>query len=309
MSAGDSHQTSERENLTPRQMPLERYFTILEKVAAHPGVSATEVAELCRFPFPTAHRLIQGLRKAGLLTGGEKRKGYALGTRLLRLLQAGSDESWIQITAQKTLDELAERLGETCYMAKLVDGRVISVAWAAPASGLRGYVMPGLSQPLHAAACAKAILAYHPWEHVRSMLPEPLPKLCISTKTRYEDVLAEMKTVKTRGFATCINENELGVTAIACPVFLAGIGVMYSVGVMALGDHLLRRRIQEVAGVLRSTATELAASVGTARTPENPIPKAAEPRSAPLRHRTEGSGSSSRMKRSPISDFGRRRQS
>jgi len=248
-----------------RQTPLERYFAILETVAAHPGVGAPELADLCALPFPTVHRLIQALRKAGLLTEGERRKGYELGTRLLRLLQTGSDDSWIRITVQKKLDEIAERLGETCYAAKLVDGEVVSVAWAAPASGLRGHVVPGVSQPLHAAACAKAILAYQSSAYVRSLLPEKLPKLCVNTKTRRDDVLAELKAVRGRGFATCVNENEMGITAVACPILLVGVGVIYSIGVMALGGHLSEERIRDAVEVLTVAAKELAASTGPLR--------------------------------------------
>jgi DNA-binding IclR family transcriptional regulator len=261
LQRGETSDAFTSDQLSQRQTPLERYFTVLEKVAAHPGINTGEIAELCSLPLPTAHRLIQSLGKVGLLAGREKRKGYELGPRLLRLLQTGSDESWIQITAQKKLDEVADRLDETCYIAKLVDGQVISVAWAAPAGGVRGYVMPGLTQPLHAAACAKAILAHQPLEYVRSLLPKSLPKLCANTKTRREDVLAEIETIRDRGFATCINENEYGVTALACPIFLAGIGVIYSVGVMGLGDHLSENRIREVAEVLKATAAELSASV------------------------------------------------
>jgi DNA-binding IclR family transcriptional regulator len=258
MRGSNSGQTS---HSAARQVPLERYFTILEKVAAHPGLSAGDLAELCALPFPTVHRLIGGLRKAGLLTGGERRKGYELGTRLLRLVQSGSDDSWIRITAQRKLDELAEKLGETCYMAKLIDDRVVSVAWATPTDGLRGHVIPGLSQPLHAAACAKAILAHQPEAFVRSLLRDPLPKLCTNTKTDVEEILAVMNSVRDQGFATCVNENELGVAAIACPISVAGVGVIYSIGVMALCDRLPDKRFPHLASVLDAAAAELAVGV------------------------------------------------
>ncbi|MBN8995053.1 MAG: IclR family transcriptional regulator [Rhizobiales bacterium] len=244
-----------------RQNPLDRYFSILEIVAAHPGLNATEVAELSGLPFPTAHRLLQGLRKAGLLNGGDRRTGHELGTRLLRLLQTGSDDSWIHITAQKKLDEVASDLSETCYLAKLVHNRVISVAWAAPANGLRGHVVPGLSQPLHAAACSKAILAHQSESFVRSILPNPLPKLAANTKTRLADVLAELELVRRQGFATCISENEPGITAIACPVEIHGTGVLYSIGVMILGDQLPEARLHVPTEVLKQAAAFLATSV------------------------------------------------
>jgi DNA-binding IclR family transcriptional regulator len=97
------------------------------------------------------------------------------------------------------------------------------------------------------------------------LLSDPLPKLCVNTKIQREDVLAELKVVKRRGFATCVNENELGITAIACPIPLAGIGVIYSVGVMALSDHLPEERVLDAVAILKTTAAELAAGTGLQR--------------------------------------------
>jgi DNA-binding IclR family transcriptional regulator len=249
----------------PASSPLERYVSLLERIAAHPDVGTPELAKLSGLPFPTTHRLLHGLRKAGLVIGGEKRAGFKLAPRLLRLLQTGSDDSWIRITAQKILDEVAERLGETSYLAKLVDDRVVSVAWAAPADGLRGHVVPGLSQPLHAAACAKAILAHQPTERVRLLLAGPLPKLCVNTKTSRGEVMVELEAVAAQGYATCINENEMGVTAIACPIRLADIGVIYSIGVMSLGTRFPERQVLEAAEILKLAAELLATSVGASR--------------------------------------------
>ena len=63
-------------------------------------------------------------------------------------------------SSEALLAGTAARLDETCYLTKLIGGRVISVAWATTSDGLKAYVVPGLSQPLHAAASAKAILAF-----------------------------------------------------------------------------------------------------------------------------------------------------
>jgi DNA-binding IclR family transcriptional regulator len=242
------------------QSPLDRYFSILEIVASHPGASVPEIAELSGLPFPTAHRLLKGLRAEGLLVG-DKRKAHELGPRLLRLLQAGTDEPWIRITGQKILDQVAQSVAITSYLAKLRHDQVVSVAWATPAGGLKGYVIPGLAQPLHAAACAKAILAEHDEPFVRSLIKDPLQKLAPNTLTRYEDLLAELKTTKTQGYATCINENEPGITAIACPILLPRTGVMYSIGVMALSDQVRQKQFAEIASILQQAAAELATTV------------------------------------------------
>ena len=104
--------------------------------------------------------MVNALVGSGLLVSTSKgRKGYELGPRLLRLVHTGSEDAWVKIVGQKFLDDLAARLGETCYLTKLIGAQVISVAWATPPDGLKAYVV-GLSQPLHAAASAKAILAF-----------------------------------------------------------------------------------------------------------------------------------------------------
>jgi DNA-binding IclR family transcriptional regulator len=247
-----------------KQSPLARYFSILEIVAAHPGSSVQEIADLAGVPFPTAHRLIQGLRSEGLLVG-DKRKPIELGPRLLRLVQGGSDQAWIRIAGQKMLDRVSAAVMETSYLAKLQLDQVVSAAWAAPANGLKGYVIPGLTQPLHAAASSKAILAQHDEAFVRKIVMEPLPKLAANTLTSVEDLLAELETVRKRGYATCVSENEPGVTAIACPLLLPRIGGMYSIGVMALSQQIPPQRFDDIANVLRNAAAELASMVPDAQ--------------------------------------------
>lgn len=250
-----------------KENPLERYFSILEAVAAHPAASVAEIADVCALPLPTAHRLILSLKSSGLLAAGDKRRGIELGSRLLRLLQSGSEDAWIKIIVQKALDGIAEEISETSYFAKLQNDEVISIAWATPPTGLKGHVIPGLSQPLHAAACAKAILAHQNPERVRQMLSGPLPKLSINTKTSLKDVLAEHEDVRESGFATCVNENETGVVAVACPVVTPGIGTIYSIGVMSLSDRWTPERTSTAVKLLQEAAAEVSRSIIREGTP------------------------------------------
>jgi DNA-binding IclR family transcriptional regulator len=84
-----------------------------------------------------------------------------------------------------------------------------------------------------------------------------LPKLCTETKTSVEDVLEEMAEVRRRGFATCVNENESGIAAIACPIYLAGGEVIHSIGVTGVAERFPGTRIEEHAKDLRETAADL----------------------------------------------------
>jgi DNA-binding IclR family transcriptional regulator len=239
--------------------PLERYFGVLESIAASVnGRSVSEIAETCDLPIGTAHRLLQNLQHAELVTSvGSKRKDYRLGNRLLRLLHAGSDTAWLTISAQPILDRLANEIADTCYLARLVGHQVVSVAWAAPMDGLRGYVVPGHMLAPHVAASAKAILAFQPQALVDKAVSAPLPKLTAKTKTKRKDIDKDFRSVRENGFATCWNEMEIGLGAIAVPIHLPDIGVIYSVGTAGLIDRLTRRPVIETVALLRAAVEPL----------------------------------------------------
>jgi len=256
--------------------PLERYLAVLEAVgAASSGLSLSEVADRCALPVGTAHRLLQNLHRTGLVaSAGAKRKDYRLGERLLRLLHAGSDNAWLQISVQPVLDGLANEYAETCFLTRLVGHQVISLAWAVPTKGLQGYVFPGHVMPPHAAASAKAILAFQSPEIVERALAGELSKLTPKTKVKRRDIQREYASVRTAGYATCWNEMEIGIGALAIPIPLPNVGIMYSLGISGLIDRLTRRPVPEVIERLGSAA-EVLARVLRDRTSMLPISKAA----------------------------------
>lgn len=240
---------------TPETVPpLERYIRILESIAvSSDGSNVSEIAQSCDLPIGTAHRLMQNLQQSGLIVaGGGKRKDYQLGQRLLRLLHAGSDSVRLAIAVQPILDNLANRLSHTCFLTRLVGHKVISVAWAAPGDGLHGYVVPGHTLAPHVAASAKAILAFQPRDIVDRALSGPLPKLSESSKTDRVEIEQEYEQVRQRDYATCWNEMENGLGAIAVPVPLPMVGVVYSIGTAGLVDRLVQKPEQEIVDTLRS---------------------------------------------------------
>jgi DNA-binding IclR family transcriptional regulator len=240
-------------------LPLERYFRILETIAvSKAGLGVSDIAERCDLPLATAHRLLQNLQGTDLIgSAGGKRKDYQLGQRLLRLLHAGSDSAWLAISVQPILDRLVGEFGDTCYLARLTGHEVISVAWAVPNDGLRANVIPGHTLAPHVAASAKAILAFQSQELIDRALKGPLPKLTPETKISRKEIDADYEAVRENGFATCWNEMELGLGAIAVPIPLADVGIVYSLGTAGLIDRLTRRPIARSLKVLRSAIEPL----------------------------------------------------
>ena len=246
--------------------PLERYFSVLEAVAtASSDIRLSDIAEICRLPPSTIHRILGALIKSGAVRPkgdkNQKSGGFVLGERLLRLVLSGSDAGKLRVAAQPLLDDLARRLGETCYLVKLCGLDILSIAWAAPANGLQSYVVPGDALPAHAAATAKATLAFQKEDVVSKILTEPFAQFTPVTKTDPVQIYEELSQVRNSGYAICWNEIEMGLVAVACPVMINGLGGIYSVGVTGLIQRMQAKFPAGYIPPLKETAERLSSVI------------------------------------------------
>jgi len=242
-----------------KQTPLERYLIILETIAAsNGGLVAADIADHSGLPVATTHRLLQTMRRAGLVNNEAGRsKSFRIGERLLRLVHSGQDTAWLKIAVQPILLSAAEELAETCFLTRLVGSKIVSLAWAIPGHGQTGYVVPGSVMPPHAAASAKAVLAFQPADLQNAALASPLPQLTQETKTDTAEIKREYASVRRRGYATCWNEIEIGLGAVAVPIAVPDLGTIYSLAVSGLTERIARRPIESTVGLLREHASAL----------------------------------------------------
>lgn len=218
-----------------RSRPLDRYICVLELLTAFPeGLPLVEVADALSLHKATTHRLLKALAESGLVAGGTHRgHRYQLGKRFQRLLHSGSDDGQVDVLARPHLRALTSDTGETSYLTRLRGNRVHMVSYEAPEARWRDYVRPGLEAPPHAGASAKAIFAFQDKSIVDQALSGPLAALTSHTHTDRKWVHAEYGRVRKQGYATCVNEVNEGLGAIAVPIEIPEVGVIYSVGLTA----------------------------------------------------------------------------
>lgn len=242
--------------------PLQRYMRLLEVVAGFPaGITMAQLVGVLDLPKTTVHRLLRGLTEVGMLSPVQSGR-YRLGPRFLGMLYAGAGDDWIQGLTQPLLRELADETGETCYIARLIDRQVRSVAIVTPENAVRGYVVPGRELWPHAAASAKAILAFQAEEVVAATLADGLPRLTSRTQTATAAFRAELAAIRESGIATCIGEDVEGFAGIASPIPIEGISVTYSLAITGTIDSLIERNRTRYEALLRPLAKRIAAAMG-----------------------------------------------
>jgi DNA-binding IclR family transcriptional regulator len=237
---------------------LPRYAVVLEALATAPGgLSLTEMVGATGLPKGTVHRLIAALDEVGFIAPRDGRKVYALGPRLLRLLQMGVAQATIADLVRPTLEELAAHFKETAFVARLAGVEVRSVAMVVPDSEVQSYVQPGRVMPLHAAASAKAIIAFQADDVIDEALGHARTAFTDHTHVDEAAVRADFATARRQGFAVCDEELDPGVLSYACPIRLDGAGVLYSVGIVGLSQRLGRYPQDEVIAALRDGAERI----------------------------------------------------
>jgi DNA-binding IclR family transcriptional regulator len=174
----------------------------------------TAIAAAAGLSVSTSHRLVKALCAAGLVAQDEATERYHLGAELIALgrraeARLGLDR-WHGL-----LEQLADETGESASLGTRVGNEVLIADHVPSAQPLRFDAGTGNRVPIHASAMGKVLLA-------RSADPErevaglgPLARFTDRTLTDPAQLLEELATIRSRGWALNDGERDPGVRAIA----------------------------------------------------------------------------------------------
>jgi IclR family acetate operon transcriptional repressor len=230
---------------------LERGVDILTLLAAaDPPGDAVAVASRLHLPRSTVYRLLQSLRKRGLVIAGTAPGSLRLGLVFLRWAAVVQTGLRIVDLASPHLDALARLTGETANLYLLEGDHAVPVDQRVTSARLRVVTEEGVALPLHAGAALKAILAFLPtarWEQVvkRGLFPFG-PKTITDPRRLHRD----LEVTRARGYAQSDEEVLEGARGLAAPIFEEHGKVIGSLGIGGPRDRFrgeaLRRAVQPV---------------------------------------------------------------
>jgi DNA-binding IclR family transcriptional regulator len=106
----------------------------------------------------------------------------------------------------------------------------------------------GLHMPIHATAAGKAMVSYDSDEELRKLFSGELPRYTKATRTDCDDLLKEIALVRERGYATDLEEFEVGLRCIGAPVRDYTRKVVGAISVSGPAHRLTDDRIATVVG-------------------------------------------------------------
>ena len=163
---------------------------------------------------------------------------------------------------QPTCQQLAEVVGETVNLAVHDGEAAINVAQEFGTSSVTTRNWVGRRTPLHATSAGKVLLAYMSDADRRAFLRRRLPRYTDSTITEAAALRTELARVVDEGNARSFEELEVGLHAVAVPVWGAGDVVVAALSAAGPAYRLPRRRARAIVPDLRSAAEELSTRLG-----------------------------------------------
>jgi DNA-binding IclR family transcriptional regulator len=209
---------------------VERAIRVLEVLAALGEVGVTDVAAEIAVHKSTAFRLLGALEGGGLV------------------------------------EQTGHR--ETVNVAVLRDHYAVNVDQARGPSQVATHNWIGQLTPLHCTSSGKVLLAHlDPTTRTDLLARAGTPRVTPHTETAAGRLEEQLARVRETGYATAVEEYEVGLNAVAAPVFDRSGQVIAAVSVSGPSYRLDEQRIRHVVGPLLASTAEISRRMGHRRPP------------------------------------------
>jgi DNA-binding IclR family transcriptional regulator len=208
---------------TARVASARRSLAILDVLADEDALGTNEIARRLGTSASTTSRQLATLVESGLVEHVPATGRYRLGIRLVALARSVLSRLDVRAIAHPHLEALAAELGETATLSVPGDPDAITIDVVRSPRYIADGSQLGRPSVAHATAAGKVMLAFDGVRPVR-VLQEYTPR----TITDPLQLEQEVERVRRRGWADAFEEREIGLSAIAAPVWtsdgsLAGI--------------------------------------------------------------------------------------
>ncbi|HST06700.1 MAG TPA: IclR family transcriptional regulator [Gemmatimonadaceae bacterium] len=162
----------------------------------------------------TIFRLLGALEHEGMVARDAATGGYRLGPELITLGVTALSATDLRTTAHDELAHLAEASGETATLEVLLGWDVLIIDEVQGRFLLGSTPEIGRRWPAHATSTGKLLLALGTPPH----FPPRLARLTPRTVVSRVELQRELSRVRRRGYASAVDELELGLVALAAPI-------------------------------------------------------------------------------------------
>jgi len=243
---------------------LDRAMAALEVLGARPQErSLVELCNALKLHKSTVHRLMMVLEQHRLVDKNPDTGRYRLGLKLFEFGSKAIGALDLKRHAKPHLNRLLQEINETVHFCILDDGQVFYVEKVEPERSVRMACTVGSRAPAYCTAVGKAMLAELTDAEVNSIIRhwglKPITKNTISTAA---ELKAELRAVRTRGFAVDDEEKEEGLRCVGAAVRGHSGKLIAAISVSGPAFRVTKERVQEIGQTVMRVANDLSEELG-----------------------------------------------
>jgi len=241
---------------------VDRAVAILDLLAQDGWRAGAEVARELGVHRSTALRLLGTLERHALVERDPRTAKYRLGRRLPQLARVVSGELDLRHVARPVCEALAASSGETVTLDVLDGDEIVPIEQSTGSTAFVSVNWLGRRTPVHCTASGKVILAFAADPVRERVLARPLPPLTPRSITDGAELERQLASARESGFARTFEELEVGLDAIAAPVFSTDGEVVAAIDVSGPAHRLQAGGGPDLVSLTRDAAADLSRRLG-----------------------------------------------
>ncbi len=228
----------------------------------HPERGISEIALAVGLHKATTYRIVTTLVNYGYLEWVPDVQKYRLGLALSNLGYKVIRRMDLRREALPYMKELVHQWDETCDLSIFDQGRVFYLEVLRSNHALMIAAAVGQQLPAHCTASGKLFLAYLPPEELDAVLSQPLTAYTHNTITSPEELRKQLDVFRRQEYAVDYEEYELGICAVAAPIFNRRGEVIAAIGGPSPTSRMTPERITEIAAAFKEAAQAISHRMG-----------------------------------------------
>jgi len=242
---------------------IERAMAILKAFSREEEeLGVTEISRRLNLHKSTVSRLLTSLKQEGLVEEDLITRKYRLGMALVTFGGLVLQRLDVTQAARPLMQALSSITQETVTLAVKDGDEAVNIAQVPSSQMVKHVEWIGRRRPLHCTAVGKVLLAHMPTVELETIISRGLDRYTPNTITAPDLLHQELAKANRQGYATGREEFEIGLNAIAAPIYDHTQGVVAAISVSGPAFRLSLDRFPSLAEQVQRSALALSKQLG-----------------------------------------------
>jgi len=229
----------------------------------HPRWRVSELSESLGLHPSTTSRLLNTMKEMGIVTKDPVTQQFELSLRVLQIARVVLSQLDLVKITLPFLTALVEQCEESAFLVVLDGFETVTLAQSSASRLLSGTPYHvGRRYQASAVSGGKLLLAYGPQSVIDELIEEGLTAYTEHTITVPQLLLAELDKVRRQGYAISDQELEIGLFALAAPIWDRDDRAVAAISISGPPDRLRSPRLPELIGRVREAAAQVSRALG-----------------------------------------------